>query len=205
MLDELYRGQARRRRRRDVNEWSPAWDDTRGHRQSVRPGDQPNCTPVTPAMQTARAGHVAIYNLFDTPALLDAGLSRSLQLVHDADSRPGHFWEPRRDDVMGGEYDSAGRRAALAAGHGREQCRTSRRVRPVTWPDRRALAATRTAVVLQPRDRCVRPNLGAPRKPGDPNGVCKTDGSRSCPTPDLPGGGRVPRRSAQAYDGVCGA
>jgi len=197
--------QARRRRRRDrQRSGPPEWDDTPGT-GSFRPGDQANCTTCHAAMQTAPSGDtLAIYNLFDTPALLDAAVRAAVPTRHDAEltGHPPQLLEPAAMTFMGGEYDPR-RRAAPQLGMDASSAATSRR-RSTCNRDRipTSSAATRTAVVPATARPVRRPNLGAPRKPGDPMTSCKTDGAGAARPQNLPGGG-VPAGRARGYDGVC--
>ncbi|MEO7731790.1 MAG: hypothetical protein ABIY55_12510 [Kofleriaceae bacterium] len=212
MLDELYRGKLDVAGAVTVNAWvPPAWDDSPQHRQLFDKVIKPNCTTCHAAMQTAPSGDtLAIYSLFDTPALLEAGLSAQLC---DAFTMPNsqatrlNLWEPTPVTFLDAEYDSAADVLLSQLGMDRAQCRNLE-----AWsscnrgPDPDALCGNAHSgrACNRATGECV-PNLSAPRTPGDPNGICKMDGSRRCPYPQTcRARGSAPPAGLESYDGLCG-
>src|SRR5262249_19527933 len=111
MLDKLYGGNIDVAGTVTANEWvPPAWDDAPGHRQLFDKVIKPNCTTCHAAMQTdPRGGTLAIYTLFDTPALLGAGMFAQLCnafTMPNSQATRLNFWEPTAVAFMGDEYDS---------------------------------------------------------------------------------------------------
>jgi hypothetical protein len=107
---------------------------------------------------------------------------------------------------MDNEYDSAADVLLSQLGMDREQCDNLK-----AWstcnrgPDPDALCGNAHSgrACNRSTGECV-PDLRAPRTAGDPNGICKTDGSRSCPYPQAcRATGVAPPVGLEGYDGVC--
>jgi hypothetical protein len=213
MLDELYRGELDVAGAVTVNEWvPPAWDDSPQHRQLFDKVIKPNCTTCHAAMQTAPSGDtLAIYSLFDTPGLLEAGLAAQLCnsfTMPNSQATRLNLWEPTAITFLDEDYDSAADVLLSQLGMDRAQCSNLAASSTCNrGPDPDALCGNAHSgrACNRATGECV-PNLGAPRKPGDPNGVCKMDGSRSCPYPQTcRATGRAPLVGLEAYDGQCDA
>jgi hypothetical protein len=211
MLDKLYGGKIDVAGTVSANEWAlPAWDDSPQHRELFDKVIKPNCTTCHAAMQTGSSGDtLAIYTLFDTPALLDSGLSAHLCngfTMPNSQATRLNFWEPTPVTFMDNEYDSAADVLLSQLGMDREQCDNLK-----AWstcnrgPDPDALCGNAHSgrACNRSTGECV-PDLRAPRTAGDPNGICKTDGSRSCPYPQAcRATGVAPPVGLEGYDGVC--
>lgn len=211
MLDKLYGGRINIAGTVTADAWAPpAWDDTPRHRELFDKVIKPNCTTCHAAMQTAPGGDtLSIYTLFNTPALLEAGLSAQLCntfAMPNSQATRLNFWEPTIVTFTDIEYYSAADVLLTELGMDREQCRNL-----ATWstcnrgPDPDALCGNAHSgrACNRSTGECF-PNLGARRKPGEPNGVCKTDGSRGCPYPQVcRATGVAPPAGLPGYDGLC--
>jgi hypothetical protein len=211
MLDKLYGGKINVAGTVTADDWAPpAWDDTPQHHQLFDKVIKPNCTTCHAAMQSAPSGDtLAIYTLFNTPALLDSGLSAHLCnafTMPNSQATRLNFWEPTPVAFMDHEYDSAADVLLSQLGMDREQCRNLD-----AWstcnrgPDPDELCGNSHSGRACDRSTgaCV-PNLAAPRRPGAPNGICKTDGSRGCPYPQTcRATGAAPPTGLAGYDGLC--
>ena len=213
MLDKLYGGKLDLAGTVTAKAWVPAaWDDSPQHRQLFDKVIKPNCTTCHAAMQTGPSGDtLAIYSLFDTPVLLDAGLSAQLCnafTMPNSQATRLNFWEPIAVTFLDNEYDSAADVLLSQLGMDREQCSNL-----AAWstcnrgpePDELCGNAHSGRACNRATGECV-PNLSAPRQPGNPNGVCKMDGSRSCPYPETcRATGSAAAIGLEGYDGVCSA
>ncbi len=177
---------------------------------------KPNCEACHLAMQTDPNGQtLAIYDLFQSPSsLMSAGLPA---VVCNAFSMPNaqatsrNFWENKPEPIMlsdGSSFQSPADVLLKALGIDRSQC-----------PQLDALTNCNRG--LSPDDLCGNPYSGqacnrktgrcvpelGPYSPTDrsqPNGVCKTDGSRNCPFPFACTKRTDPIPSGlEGFDGVC--
>jgi hypothetical protein len=211
MLDKLYGGKLDVAGTVTATEWAlPGWDDTPAHRQLFDKVIKPNCTTCHAAMQSDSSGDtLGVYSLFETPELLDSGLSAQLCgsfSMPNSQATRLNFWEPGAVTVMDHKYDSAADALLSQMGMDRKQCDNLE-----AWsscnrgPDPDALCGNAHSgrACNRVTGRCV-PNLGGPRKAGEANGICKTNGSRSCPYPQTcRATGVAPPAGLEGYDGVC--
>ncbi len=214
MLDKLYDGKITTSGTRSATEWAPdAWNDTPAHRQLFDKVIKPDCWTCHAAMQTGPSGDVlSIYALFDSPTLLESGLSAQ---VCNTFSMPNsqatrlNFWEPFAEPLLfvdNKKYASPADLLLAQTGVTREQCVGLEEAANCNrGPDPDALCGNNFSGRACDRETglCV-PNLRAPRGVGEPNGICKTDGSRSCPYPQqCVATGKPAAPGLIGYDGHC--
>jgi hypothetical protein len=211
MLDKLYGGMIDVAGTATATEWvPPAWDDTPQHRQLFDKVIKPNCTTCHAAMQSDPTGDtLGVYSLFDTPELLDSGLTAQLCgsfSMPNSQATQLNFWEPGAVTILDHKYDSAADALLSQVGVDRKQCDNLEAFSSCNrGPDPDALCGNAHSgrACNRVTGKCV-PNLGAPRKAGEPNGICKTNGSRSCPYPQTcRATGVAPPAGLEGYDGVC--
>jgi hypothetical protein len=214
MLDKLYDGKMDLPQTRSATEWAPdAWSDTTEHRQLFDKVLKPYCWTCHAAMQNNPNGDVlAIYSLFDSPALLEAGLPAQLCntfTMPNSQATRLNFWEPFEMPLVFTDnktYDSAADLLLSRTGVTREQCIGLEQVTSCNRgadPDALCGNAFSGRACDLESGLCV-PNLKAPRNPGESNGVCKTDGSRNCPYPQpCVATGKPIAPGLPGYDGLC--
>jgi hypothetical protein len=211
MLDQLYGGKIATPGTVSANEWAPpAWSDTTDHRQLWDKVLKGGCATCHSAMASAPGGDtLSIFTSFKTPALLDAGLPG---VVCNAFSMPNsqatslRVWEPDPIDIAGKKYDTMADALLDHVGLTRETCPNLEKFSNCNrGPDPDALCGNAYSgrACNRVTGECV-PNLSLPRKPGDPNGICKMDGSRACVYPEacMPSG-KPAEPGLEGYDGVC--
>lgn len=214
MLEQVYGGKVTTPGTVSATEWAPpAWNDTEAHRQVFDKVIKPDCWTCHAAMQTGPLGDtLSIYSLFNSPALLESGLQAQVCngfTMPNSQATLLNFWEPYPTPVKytdGKTYASGADLLLSAINVKREDC-TNLEInvdcRRSANPD--ALCGNNFSgrACDMESGKCV-PDLKAPRQPGDPNGVCKTDKSRNCPYPEacVPATGPIPA-GIKGYDGVC--
>jgi hypothetical protein len=219
MLDKLYLGKVAVSGTRSQDKWFPAqWDDTDAHRDLFDQVVKPNCETCHLAVQTGLDGaELSIYKLFAKPSsLLDSGLPA---VVCGAFSMPtsqatrANFWEEKPEPIVlsdGTSYSSAADILLMEMGMDRSQCQQLDALSNCNRgpsPDDLCGNAFSGQACNRVTGRCF-PALGpnAPTDRSQPNGVCKLDGSRSCPTPEKcvarPAGDPIPEGIA-GFDGIC--
>jgi hypothetical protein len=213
-LDKLYGGKIATPGTGSVTEWAPAtWSDTAEHRQLFDKVIKPACWACHAAMQNGPNGDVLpIYSLFDSPALLEANLPAQLCntfTMPNSQATRLAFWEPFETPLVFTDskpYNSAADLLLSRTGVTRAQCIFLEQATSCNrGPDPDALCGNAFSGRACDLDtgRCV-PDLKAPRSPGEPNGICKTDGSRQCPHPQLCVAIGTPiAPGLPGYDGEC--
>jgi hypothetical protein len=213
MLDQLYGGKVAVAGTPSATEWAPpAWSDSDGHRQLFDKVLKPNCTTCHAAMQTGPTGSVlAIYDLFGSPTLLDAGLPAVVCggfAMPNAQATRLNFWEPGAAPIQfaGKSYASGAETLLASLGISHDQCSNLDAMANCNRgsdPEQLCGNAFSGRACNRVTGECV-PNLRLPREPGKPNGVCKTNGTRGCPYPEQcqPAPGK-PAAGLEGYDGVC--
>ena len=219
MLDKLYSGKIAVAGTRSATEWAPdAWNDTPSHRQLFDKVMKPNCTTCHAAMQNGPDGSVLnISTQFTTPALLEAGLQAfvcNTFTMPNSQATLLNFWEPGAAPLSftdGHEYKTAADLLLSQLDMERADCTNLDKLANCNrGPDPDALCGNAFSgrACNRVTGKCV-PNLKAQRQPGEPNGLCKTDGTRRCPFPEpcvalsmMPPGVEHPE-GVVGYDGVC--
>jgi len=214
MLDQVYGGKISVPGTVSATEWAPpSWNDTPAHRQVFDKVIKPDCWTCHAAMQTGPLGDtLSIYSLFDSPALLESGLSAQVCngfTMPNSQATLLNFWENYPTPVTftdGKTYDSAANLLLAQIGSSREKCTnlaTTVDCRRGTDPDSLCGNSFSGRACDMDTGKCV-PDLKAPRQPGEPNGVCKLDKSRNCPYPEACVAAPGPTAAGLAgYDGVC--
>lgn len=214
MLETLYGGALTVAGTPSRSRWVPrAWNDTEQHRQLFDQVVKPNCATCHLAMQTGSQGALSVYDLFASPSsLLDTGLSSVLCGSFDMPNSQAtriNFWEPTREPILtdGIAHDSPADALLAQLGMDRAQCAqlaAASNCNRGANPDELCGNAFSGTACNRVTGRCV-PELGpsAPIDPTRPNGVCKLNGSRRCPSSEecLPAGS--PPAGLEGYDGVC--
>jgi hypothetical protein len=219
MLDKLYGSNLTVDGTKSATEWAPdAWNDTPSHRQLFDKVLKPNCTTCHAAMQNGTTGDVLNISMqFTTPTLLEVGLQAfvcSTFTMPNSQATLLNFWEPGAAPLTftdGHEYRTAADLLLSQLDMERPDCINLEKLsncNRVSDPDALCGNAFSGRACNRVTGLCV-PNLKAQRQPGEPNGVCKTDGSRNCPFPEacvatgeMPAGVDKPEGIA-GYDGVC--
>jgi hypothetical protein len=219
MLDKLYGGKLAVAATKSATEWAPdAWNDTPEHRQLFDKVLKPNCTTCHAAMQNGTNGDVLNISMqFTTPALLNSGLPAfvcSLFTMPNSQATLLNFWEPGAAPLSftdGKQYATAADLLLTQLDMTRDECTNLEMLSNCNrGPDPDALCGNAYSgrACNRVTGQCV-PNLKAQRQPREPNGVCKTDGSRRCPYPEacvamtgVPPGIVAPEGIA-SFDGVC--
>jgi|GEM_PF-2134709 len=218
LVSELYQGKVAVPGTVSQNAWFPAkWKDTQAHRDLFDQVVKPNCETCHLAMQTGPTGNtLAIYNVFADPALLmDAGLDSFVCGTFDMPNSQAtrlNFWEPKPDPVMvnGSPYSSPAQVLLTAMGINSDQCQKLDSLSNCNRgldPDSLCGNAYSGQACNRVTGQCF-PAMGpsAQKDPTQPNGICKTDGSRNCPYPETcqprPAGDPIPK-GLEGYDGVC--
>jgi hypothetical protein len=214
MLTQLYGGKLDVPGTVSANEWAPpAWDDTPAHRQLFDKVIKPNCSTCHAAMETSAAGStLGIYDLFKSPTLLDAGLQAQLCnsfTMPNSQATLLNFWEPKKVTFSDGkEYDSPADLLLSQLGMKREGCVNLDEFASCDRgpdPDQLCGNAYSGRACNRVTGQCT-PNLNDPRKPGEPNGICKTNKAlgRNCPYPqECRPTGLPATPGLEGYDGVC--
>jgi len=217
MLDKLYGGNLNVPGTKSANKWFPAgWDDTDAHRDLFDQVVKPNCESCHLAMQTDPTGAtLAVYNSFKSAStLIEAGLPA---VVCNAFSMPNaqatiwNFWENKPAPIMlsdGSSFQSPADVLLKAIGIDRARCPqldVLTNCNRGLSPDDLCGNSYSGQACNRKTGRCL-PELGpySPTDRSQPNGVCKTDGSRNCPFPvactkrtdPIPVG-------LEGFDGVC--
>jgi hypothetical protein len=214
MLDLLYGGKITTPGTKSATEWAPpAWSNTPENRQLFDQVIKPDCWTCHAAMQTSPSGDVlSIYSLFDSPALLESGLTAQ---VCNTFSMPNsqatllNFWEPFDQPLTatdGKKFNSAADMLLARTNVTRDQCLGLDVVTSCNrGPDPDALCGNNFSGRACDRTsgQCV-PYLRDERAVGAANGVCKTDGSRNCPYPEAcVATGKPAPEGLPGYDGQC--
>jgi hypothetical protein len=213
MIDKLYGGKVDVAGTPSANEWAPdAWYTDPAHRVLFDQVIKPNCVTCHAAMQSAPGGQeLAIYKQFNSPALLDDALPAVLCnafTMPNSQATMLNFWEPLDKPVTanGQTFNTGADMLLDSLGMSRGECANLVKVVNCNrGPDPDALCGNAYSGRACNRDtgKCV-PDLKAPRQPGDPNGVCKTNGTRGCPFPEecRPATTPLPK-GLEGFDGVC--
>jgi hypothetical protein len=219
MLDKLYGGKIAVPGTVSAKSWFPlAWNDTDAHRDLFDQVIKPNCETCHLAMQTAPNGaELSIYNLFKSPAsLMDAGLGgvvcNSFTMPNSQATRL-NFWEVKPEPLTLTNGDSFGSPADVllaAMGTDRKHCEQLESLSNCNRgldPDALCGNAFSGQACNRVTGKCV-PDLGpyAPTDRTQPNGICKLNGTRGCPYPEVcqkrPAGDKVPE-GLEGFDGLC--
>jgi len=217
MLTNLYGGNVNVPGTRSAEQWLPAaWNDTDAHRDLFNQVINPNCGTCHFAFEKDPAGQtLAIYNLFQAPdTLRSADLSA---VVCNTFSMPNsqatiqNLWEDKPEPIVltdGSSYKSPSDILLTWMGLSRETCLRLPSVASCNRgpsPDDLCGNSYSGQACNRVTGQCF-PELGpyAPTAPTQPNGVCKTDGTRGCPFPSactkrtdaIPAG-------LAGFDGVC--
>jgi len=218
MLDKLYGGNLNVSGTRSADKWFPtAWDDTDAHRDLFDKVVKPNCETCHLAMQTDPMGQtLAIYDLFKSPSTLisNAGLAADVCnsfVMPNSQATSRNFWEVKPEPLVLSDGRSFGSPADIllqAMGIDRDQCQTLAAMTDCNRglsPDDLCGNSYSGQACDRLTGRCV-PELGsyAPTDRAQPNGVCKTDGTRGCPFPEActKRVGPIPE-GIPIFDGVC--
>ena len=214
MLDKLYDGKITTPGTKSANEWAPdAWNTNDADRQLFDQVIKPDCWTCHAAMQNGPTGEkLSIYSLFDSPALLEAGLPAQLCnsfTMPNSQATLLNFWEPFDAPVLFADnktYNSAADALLARTGVTREQClglEEKATCNRGSDPDALCGNAFSGRACDRESGLCV-PDLKAPRAIGAANGVCKTDGSRGCPYPQAcVATGKPAAKGLPGYDGEC--
>jgi len=214
MLDKLYGGQLATANTKSATAWAPTlWSDSDEHRVLFDQVVKPYCWTCHAAMQTGANGkELAIYSLFESPTLLEAGLPSQLCnafAMPNSQATRLNFWEPFDEPLTFTDnqtYTSPADLLLSSTGMTRAACGgLTMATNCNRGPDPDALCGNAFSGRACNREtgQCV-PDLKAPRGPGEPNGVCKTDGSRSCPFPEkCEASGQPTTLALPGYDGLC--
>lgn len=211
MLDQLYGGKLATANTKSATAWAlPAWNDTDAHRQVWDLVVKPNCFTCHGAMRNAPAGDVlSIYTSFNTPGLLEAGLPaiRNQFSMPNSQATMLRLWEPGNPVSIAGKKFDTGADALLEhTGLTRETCPNLELLSNCNRgsdPDALCGNAFSGRACDRLTGQCV-PDLNAARNPGEPNGVCKTDGSRGCVYPSTcVASGKPEAPGLPGFDGVC--
>jgi hypothetical protein len=219
MIDGLYLGKVDVPGTVSQNEWYPAaWKDTDAHRDLFDKVVKPNCETCHLAMQTGPSGQtLSIYNLFAAPSsLMDAGLEGvvcgSFAMPNSQATRL-NFWEVKPAPLVltdGASFGSPADILLTQMGIDRSKCDQLESLANCNRganPDELCGNAFSGQACNRVTGKCF-PDLGpyAPTDRANPNGVCKTNGSRNCPYPEMcqarPAGDPVPE-GLEGFDGVC--
>jgi hypothetical protein len=219
MLENLYGGKIGVVGTVSAKKWFPlAWNDTDAHRDLFDQVVKPNCETCHLAMQTAPSGNtLAIYDLFKSPsALMDAGLPGvvcgSFAMPNSQATRL-NFWEVKPEPIVltdGSSYDSPADVLLKAMGTDRSHCQQLGTLSDCNRglnPDDLCGNAFSGQACNRVTGRCF-PDLGpyAPTDRSKANGVCKTNGTRGCPYPEVcqprPAGDKIPE-GLEGFDGLC--
>jgi len=219
MIDQLYLGQVASPGAVSQNQWFPAaWKDTDAHRDIFDKVVKPNCETCHLAMQTGPTGStLAVYNLFAAPSsLLDAGLSAQICggfAMPNSQATRLNFWEMKPDPLVladGSSFDSPADVLLKGIGMDRSQCQQLEALSNCNRganPDELCGNAFSGQACNRVTGRCF-PNLGpyAPDDRSKPNGICKLNGDRNCPYPEMcqkrPAGDPIPE-GLEGFDGIC--
>jgi hypothetical protein len=219
MLDLLYDGKITVPGTKSAKSWFPlAWNDTDAHRDLFDQVIKPNCETCHLAMQTGPSGQtLSIYDLFKAPSsLMDAGLENvvcgSFAMPNSQATRL-NFWEMKPEALMltdGSAFDSPADVLLKAMGTDRHKCQQLNELANCNRglsPDDLCGNNFSGQACNRVTGRCF-PDLGpyAPTDRSQPNGVCKLNGTRGCPYPEVcqprPAGDKIPD-GIEGFDGVC--
>lgn len=218
MLDRLYGGNIAVPEAKTTNEWYPSgWNDTQSHRELFDKVVKPNCETCHLAMQTGRDGNtLAIYNsIMSSSSFMEANLPGvvcgSFQMPNSQCTRL-NFWEVKPEPIVhdGVSYDSPADILLGELGLDREKCQGFAMVSNCNRgpnPDELCGNSHSGQACNRVTGQCA-PQLGpyAPTDRAQPNGICKMNGTRSCPYPlkcqTRPANDPIPE-GLEGYDGVC--
>jgi hypothetical protein len=214
MLDQLYGGKVAVAGTPSATGWAPpAWGASDDNRQLFEKVIKPSCWTCHAAIQNGPGGDVlAIYSRFASPSLVDESLLGQLcgQFTMP-NSQPNMLglWEVPADPIVVANkpYDAPADLLLARAGATRAMCTNLDKTTSCNRgadPDALCGNAFSGRACDRTTGQCV-PNLNdGKRQPGQPNGVCKTDGSRSCPYPEkCQATGVAPAPGLAGYDGAC--
>jgi len=219
MIDGLYAGQVAVPNTVSKHQWfPPAWNDTDAHRDLFDKVVKPNCETCHLAMQTGPTGEtLAIYNLFEAPSsFLEAGLPAVVCgtfSMPDSQATRLNFWEVKPEPLVlsnGAAFATPADVLLAQLGMDRTQCQQLEAMSNCNRganPDDLCGNAFSGQACNRATGKCF-PDLGpnASTDRSQPNGVCKTDGTRGCPYPEKcqkrPAGTPVPK-GLVGFDGVC--
>ena len=218
MLDRLYSGNVAAPGATTTNEWYPSgWNDTQSHRELFDRVVKPNCETCHLAMQNGLAGNtLAIYNSIMSPdsflaANLPGVVCGTFQMPNSQCTRL-NFWEVKPVPIVhdGKSYDSPADVLLNDLGLTRETCpgfAMASNCNRGPDPDELCGNSHSGQACNRVTGQCA-PQLGpyAPTDRAQPNGICKMDGTRSCPYPlkcqARAANDPVPE-GLEGYDGVC--
>ena len=222
MLTELYGGHPERPGTVSQPLWyPPAWREQAEHRDMFDQVLKPYCLTCHMAMQKGLDGSdLYTYGLFSSPAIfrrfpLDSVACGKFSMPN-AQTTSMNFWDPSFGPVVvaGRRYPTAADALLGAYGHDRTSCQNLDRISNCDRkpdPDSVCGNAFSGTACVRSTGRCVpvggvtvpAGGMAVPAEMGQPTGVCRMDGSRSCPYPleCRPGSMGVP--GLDSFDGVC--
>jgi len=212
MFDKLYDGKITVPGTKSVKQWAPnEWNDTADHRAQFTLLWN-NCGTCHAAMQKGPGGDtLAVYTLFQTPAILESGLQAHLCnnfTMPNSQATLLNFWEPAQNPttIAGKTYKTDAAALLASAGIATEKCTNLLEFSDCNRgadPDALCGNAYSGRGCNRETGKCE-PYLRAPRMPGEPNGICKTNGTRGCPFPEqCKPATAAPPKGLEGYDGVC--
>jgi len=213
MLDSLYGGKITVAGTVSHTDWAPTqWGDSDDHRQLFHRVLWTNCGTCHAAMEKGPGGDtLAIYTLFQSPTLLDAGLPAQLCgnfTMPNSQATLLNFWEPSvaPATIAGKTYTTDADALLATLGMTPDQCAKLDEMANCNRganPEELCGNAYSGRGCNRVTGKCE-PYMRAPRNPGDPNGICKLDGTRGCAFPSTCQPARSkPAAGLESYDGVC--